>query len=65
MRSTPKQAYGEPPDLLTAFDLFVPGAHSLLRGACRAWGSSATVEDLGYGRVVLIVRPGGALGLAG
>ena len=61
--TAPKQVYDELPELLTAFDLFVPGAHSLLRGACRAWGSCASVEDFGDGRVVLIVRPGGALRL--
>lgn len=53
-----------PPELLAIFDLLSPGAHSLLRGICRAWGSRATVETLGYGRAVLIVRPGGALELA-
>lgn len=63
MRSAPKQVYNDPPELLTAFNLLIPGTHSLLRSACRAWGSCATVEDLGHGRVVLIVRPGGARGL--
>src|SRR3712207_3520212 len=29
-----------------------------------AWEPSATVENLGHGRAVLIVRPGGALRLA-
>ena len=49
------------PELLTIFDLLYPGVHSLLRGICRAWGSRATVEDLGYGRAVPVIRPGGAL----
>lgn len=64
MRSAPKQVYNEPPEILAIFDLLSPGAHSLLRGICRAWGSRATVEDLGHGRAVLVVRPGGGLELA-
>ena len=64
MRSALQQAHNEPPEVLAVFDLLVPGARSLLHSACRAWGSYATVEELEYGRVVLIVRPGGALGLA-
>ena len=63
MRSAPKQVYNEPPELLTAFDLLIPGARALLHSAHRAWGSYATIEELGYGRVVLVVRPGGALEL--
>ena len=64
MRSTPQQVHNEPPEVLTVFDLLVPGARSLLHDARRAWGSYATVEELGYVRVVLMVRPGGALELA-
>ncbi len=64
MRSTPMQLYNEPPELLTVFDLLVPGACSLLCGALRAWGRSARTEGIGYSRVILIVRPGGALELA-
>jgi hypothetical protein len=64
MRSTPQQVYNEPPELLTLFDCREPGAKLRLFRERRAWGFRATVENLGHGRVVLIVRPGGALGLA-
>ena len=47
-----------------AFDCRGPGAKNRLHRERRAWGSSATVESLGYGLVVLVVRPGGALELA-
>ena len=60
MRSAPKQVHDETPEVLTVFDLLAPGARSLLHGALRAWGSYATVEELGYGRVALVIRPGGA-----
>jgi len=46
------------------FDCRGRGAKNRLHRERRAWGSSATVESLGYGRVVLVVRPGGALELA-
>ena len=59
----PHQLYNEPLEILVAFDLRVPGSRSLLSAFRRAWGPCATVEDLGHGRVVLIVRPGGALEL--
>ena len=52
-----------PPEIPIVFDGRERGAKERLRRECRAWGSSATTESLGYGRVVLIVRPGGALGL--
>jgi hypothetical protein len=64
MRSTPQQVYNEPPELLTVFDLLVPGARSLLHAILRAWGRSARMEDIGHGRVVLVVRLGGAQELA-
>ena len=64
MRSTPQQVYNEPPELLTFFDLPVPGARSLLCATIRAWGRSARAEDIGYGRIVLVARPGGAQELA-
>ena len=54
----------EPPELLTVFDLLGPGACSLLCGTLRAWGRSARTEDIGYGRVVLVVRAGGGRKLA-
>jgi hypothetical protein len=53
-----------PPETLVVFDCRERGAKERLRRESRAWGSSATVESLGYGRVVLIVRPGGALEIA-
>jgi hypothetical protein len=64
MRSTPQQAYNKPPELLAVFDLLVPRAYSLLCATLRAWERSARAEDIGYGRVVLAVRPGGAQELA-
>lgn len=63
-RSTPQQVYNEPPEFLTVFDLLVPGGRSLLHATLRAWGGSARVEDIGHGRAVLVVRPGGAQELA-
>jgi hypothetical protein len=47
-----------------AFDLRGPGAKNSFLRERRAWGARATVEYLGYGRVVLVVRPGGARELA-
>lgn len=46
------------------FDCRGRGAKNRLHRERRAWGPSATVESLGYGRVVLVVRPGGLLDLA-
>jgi hypothetical protein len=43
-----------------AVDCRGPGAKNRLHRECRAWGSRAILENLGYGRVVLVVRPGGA-----
>jgi hypothetical protein len=54
-----------PPETLVVFDCRERGAKQRLRRERLAWSSSATVENLGYGRVVMIVRPGSALGLAG
>lgn len=45
------------------FDCRGRGAKNRLHRERRVWGSSATIESLGYGRVVLVVRPGGALEL--
>ena len=52
-----------PPGIATIFDCRERLAEERLRREGRAWGPYATVEDLGYGRVVLIVTPGGVLGL--
>jgi hypothetical protein len=46
------------------FDCRGPGAKNRLHRERRAWGSSSTVESLGFGRVVLVVRAGGARELA-
>ena len=43
------------------FDCRGSGAKNRLHRERRAWGSSATMETLGNGRVVLVVRPGGAV----
>jgi hypothetical protein len=47
-------------ELWIAFDCRGPGAKNRLHRERRAWGSGATLESLGHGRVVLVVRPGGA-----
>jgi hypothetical protein len=47
-----------PPETLVVFDRRDALAKERLRWELHAWGSSATVENLGYGRVVLIVKPG-------
>jgi hypothetical protein len=48
-----------------AFDYRGHGAKDCLLRERHAWGACATVENLGYGRAVLVVRTGGALELAG
>ena len=65
MKPALQQAYNDPPEIFVAFDLRVPGSSSLLRAFRRAWGRAVSVEELGPDRVVLMVRPGGALELAG
>ena len=55
---------GSPPETLIVFDCRGPGAKNRLYRERRAWGSRATVESLGYGRAVLVVRPGGTLEIA-
>ena len=52
-----------PPETLIVFDCRGPGAKNRLQRERRAWGATATVENLGYGRAVLVVRSGGALEL--
>ena len=59
----PPSIQDSPPETLVVFDCRERGAKERLRRERRAWGSSATTESIGYGRVALIVRPGGALGL--
>ena len=53
-----------PQETLIVFDCRGPGAKNRLHRERRAWGSYAIIESLGYGRVVLVVRPGGARELA-
>ena len=53
-----------PLETLIVFDCRGPGAKNRLYRERRAWGPRATMESLGHGRVVLVVRPGGALELA-
>jgi hypothetical protein len=42
------------------FDCRGPGGINRLHRERRAWGASATVENLGHGHAVLMVSPGGA-----
>ena len=62
IRDTPS-IQDSPPETLVIFDCRERGTKQRMQWERRAWGSSATTENLGYGRVVLIVRPGGALEL--
>jgi hypothetical protein len=48
-------------ELWIIFDCRDPGAKNRFHRERRAWGTAATVENLGYGRAVLVVRPGGAV----
>jgi hypothetical protein len=43
-----------------AFDCRHPGAKNRLHRERQAWGAAATIQNLGYGHVVLVVRSGGA-----
>ena len=49
MRSTPRQVYNEPPELLTVFDLLIPGSYSDLCRTLHARGRFARMEDIGHG----------------
>jgi hypothetical protein len=62
----PQQKFTSKPEteVWIAFDCRERGAKYRLHRERRAWGSCATVESLGYGRAVLVVRPGGAGELA-
>ena len=53
-----------PPETVIIFDCRGPVAKNRLHRERRAWGSRATIEHLGCGRVVLVVRPGDARELA-
>ncbi|MDP9438810.1 MAG: hypothetical protein M3P49_08700 [Actinomycetota bacterium] len=63
IRDTPS-IQDRPPETLIVFDCRGPGAKSRLWRERRAWGARATVEGLGDGRAVLMVRLGGAMELA-
>jgi hypothetical protein len=55
-----EEFYSKPEtEVWIAFDCRRPGAKNRLYRERRAWGASGTIENLGYGHVVLIVRPGG------
>jgi hypothetical protein len=65
MDAPPEEFYSKPEtEVWIAFDCRGPGVKNRLHRERRAWGAAATVENLGYGRAVLVVRPGGAKELA-
>jgi hypothetical protein len=65
MDAPQNEFYSKPEtEVWIAFDCRGRGAKSRLHRERRAWGSRATMESLGYGRIVLVVRPGGAMELA-
>jgi hypothetical protein len=66
MDAPQEEFYSKPEtEVWIAFDCRGPGAKNRLHRERRAWGSCATLQSLGYGRVVLVIRPGGATELAG
>jgi hypothetical protein len=52
-------------EIWIAFDCRGSEAKNRLHRTRRAWGARATMANLGDGRVVLVIRPGGARELAG
>jgi len=58
---TPLEEFYNKPEteVWIAFDSRHPGAKNRLHRERQAWGAAATVENLGYGHVVLVVRPAG------
>lgn len=58
----PQDEFYSKPDteVWIAFDCRGPGAKNRFHRELRAWGARATYELLGSGRVVLMVRTGGA-----
>jgi hypothetical protein len=58
----PHQGFSSKPEteVWIAFDCRERGAKNRLHQERCAWGTCATVESLGYGRAVLVVRRGGA-----
>jgi hypothetical protein len=66
MDAPQEEFYSKPEtEVWIAFDCRGRGAKNRLLRERRAWGSCATLESLGYGRVVLVIRPGSAQELAG
>jgi hypothetical protein len=56
-----EEFYSKPEtEVWIAFDCRHPGVKNRLHRERQAWGAAAAVENLGYGHVVLVVRPGGA-----
>jgi hypothetical protein len=51
-------------EIWVLFDCRIRGARNRLHRERRAWGAHATVENLGHGCGVLMVRSGGARKLA-
>jgi len=61
MDAPQEEFYSKPEtEVWIAFECRHPGAKNRLHRERQAWGAAATVENLGYGHVVLVVRPGGA-----
>ncbi len=61
MDTSQQEFYSKPEtEIWIAFDCRGPGARNHLHRERRAWGASATMETIGHGRVVLVIRPGGA-----
>jgi hypothetical protein len=66
MDAPQEEFYSKPEtEVWIAFDCRSPEAKYRLHWERRAWEAAATVENLGYGRAVLVVKPGGAKELAG
>jgi hypothetical protein len=65
MNAPQQEFYSKPEtEVWIVFDFRGYEAKNRLLRECRAWGSRATLKFLGYGRVVMMVRPGGARGRA-
>jgi hypothetical protein len=59
MDAPQEEFYSKPEtEVWIAFDCRHPGAKNRLHRERQAWGAAATVENVGYGYVVLVVRPG-------
>jgi len=58
---TPQEEFYSKPEteIWIVFDCRGSGTKDRLLRERRAWGSRATLKFLGYGRIVMMVRPGG------